>query len=171
MTARKTTLVLGGARSGKSTFAEALAAQHAGPLVYIATAQAWDDEMRSRISKHVDRRGPAWTTVEEPLELAAALKTNGSPGSFILVDCLTLWLTNILLDERVIGQESEKLIEAVTSFPGTLALVSNEVGQGIVPENALARRFRDEAGILNQKLAKVADSVVMVAAGLPLTLK
>lgn len=171
MTKGISTLVLGGARSGKSSYAEGLADNHPGSRIYVATARAWDDEMKSRIAAHVDRRDPDWQTIEEPLELPSALATIEDPAAFVLVDCLTLWLTNILLDEMDIGEELGKLTDAVSQFTGTLVLVSNEVGQGIVPENALARRFRDEAGVLNQKLARITDSVVLVTAGLPLTLK
>ena len=171
MTAPTSILILGGARSGKSTYAEGLAAGHDGPLVYIATAQAYDDEMSTRIAAHVDRRGPAWRTVEEPIDLAGALTEAAKPGCFILVDCLTLWLSNLLLGEHEITAHTERLLAGLADSKATLALVSNEVGLGIVPENALARRFRDEAGILNQKVAKAADRVVLVTAGLPLQLK
>ena len=171
MTKEKTTLVHGGARSGKSAYAEGLTKEHSGRRIYVATAQAWDEEMKSRIAAHVDRRGTDWQTIEEPMELASALKTSANASSFILVDCLTLWLTNILLAERDVERDVIALCEAVADCQGTLVLVSNEVGQGIVPENALARRFRDEAGLLNQKIAATVNSVVLVAAGLPLTLK
>ena len=171
MTDPLSTLVLGGARSGKSRFAEKLAAESGLQQIYIATAQTWDDEMRQRVATHVERRGDAWTTVEEPLNLVEALKSSCSPGAFVLVDCLTLWLTNIMLAERDIAEESAELLSVIRGLPGPCALVSNEVGYGIVPENALARRFRDEAGLLNQRLAEVCGHVVLVAAGLPLTLK
>ena len=171
MTDAFSTLVLGGARSGKSRFAEDLAARSGLQQVYIATAQTWDDEMRQRVATHIDRRGNAWTTIEEPFELAQALKTSCRPGNFVLVDCITLWLTNIMLAEKDIAEETAGLLTTLHGLEGPCALVSNEVGYGIVPENALARRFRDEAGVLNQRLAEVCDRVVLVAAGLPLTLK
>lgn len=171
MTQARSTLILGGARSGKSTYAERLAESHEGPLVYIATAQAYDGEMTDRIAAHVARRGPRWRTVEEPLALPDAIVAADKDNSFILVDCVTLWLTNVLLGEHDIPGHSARLLDAVEGCTSALALVSNEVGLGIVPENALARRFRDEAGVLNQKLAQVADQVVLVTAGLPLTLK
>ncbi len=171
MTQPRSTLILGGARSGKSTHGESLAEGHKGPRVYIATAQAYDGEMTSRIAAHVARRGPAWRTVEEPLELAAAIVAADKGDNFILVDCITLWLTNMLLGEHDIAAHTERLLEVVGGCKGPLVLVSNEVGLGIVPENALARRFRDEAGVLNQKLAQVCERVVLVTAGLPLQLK
>ncbi len=171
MTQARSTLILGGARSGKSTYAEGLAQRHEGALVYIATAQAYDGEMTDRIAAHVARRGPAWHTVEEPLELAGAIAAADKDNSFILVDCITLWLSNLLLGEHDIPDHSARLLEAVRACESTLVLVSNEVGLGIVPENALARRFRDEAGVINQKLAQVAQRVVLVTAGLPQQLK
>lgn len=171
MTVASTTLILGGARSGKSTYAEGLAEAHDGPLVYIATAQAYDGEMTARIAAHVARRGPAWQTLEEPIELAGAIAEAATPGSFVLVDCLTLWLNNLLLGEHDIAAHTDRLLASLAASEATLALVSNEVGLGIVPENALARRFRDEAGILNQNVAEAADRVVLVTAGLPLQLK
>lgn len=171
MTNAVSTLILGGARSGKSTYAEGLAQNHEGPLVYVATAQAYDGEMTERIAAHVSRRGPAWRTVEEPLQLAEAIVAADDDNSFILVDCITLWLTNVLLSEHDIAHHTARLLEVVSACKGPLALVSNEVGLGIVPGDALARQFRDEAGVLNQKLAQVADRVVLVTAGLPLQLK
>lgn len=171
MTDVTSTLVLGGARSGKSTYAEGLGADHGGPLVYIATAEAHDGEMTARIAAHVARRGEAWQTVEAPLELPEAIVEAGRAGQFLLVDCLTLWLTNLILGEHDVADRTHQLLKAITACQAKLVLVSNEVGLGIVPENALARRFRDEAGVLNQKVAAAADSVVLVTAGLPLTLK
>ncbi|MEM8647603.1 MAG: bifunctional adenosylcobinamide kinase/adenosylcobinamide-phosphate guanylyltransferase [Pseudomonadota bacterium] len=164
-------LVLGGARSGKSTYAEGLGAGGEGPLVYIATAQAYDGEMTDRIAAHVARRGEAWQTIEAPVALTDAIAEAGRPGHFVLVDCLTLWLTNLILGEHDVGDHTARLLAAIGACEAKLVLVSNEVGLGIVPENALARRFRDEAGILNQKVAAAVDSVVLVSAGLPLTLK
>ena len=164
------TLILGGARSGKSRFAEAEITALPAPWVYVATAQAWDDEMRDRIALHRDRRAEGWLTREEPLALAALLGTlpQGAP---VLVDCLTLWLTNHLLADHDLPAEIAALEAGLRARRGPVWLVANEVGLGIVPDNALARRFRDEAGVLNQRLAAMADRVIMVAAGLPLHLK
>ncbi|TCS17464.1 bifunctional adenosylcobinamide kinase/adenosylcobinamide-phosphate guanylyltransferase [Caulobacter sp. BK020] len=168
------TLVLGGARSGKSAFAqgaaEALAAESGGRLVMVATAQAFDSEMTERIARHRLDRGAAWTTLEAPLDIASALEALGA-NDIVVVDCLTLWLSNLMLDERDAAAAVGELVEAAGRFPGTLWLVSNEVGFGIVPDNALARRFRDEAGRLHQALAHAADAVTLVVAGLSLRLK
>ena len=162
------TFVLGGARSGKSAYAESLLANTA-LRTYIATAEAFDDEMRARINMHQNDRGANWTTVEAPLALAEAVAQ--LPNQPALLDCLTVWLGNLMHAERDLGQEGERLVEALVAAPGPLVVVSNEVGQGIVPENAMTRRFRDAAGQLNQRVAAVADRVVLVSAGLPLTLK
>ncbi|WP_165187015.1 bifunctional adenosylcobinamide kinase/adenosylcobinamide-phosphate guanylyltransferase [Caulobacter soli] len=168
------TLVLGGARSGKSAFAqgaaEALAARNGGRLVMIATAQAFDAEMVERIARHRQDRDGAWTTLEAPLDIAGALRELGS-SDVVVVDCLTLWVSNLMLDERDVAAAAAELVAAVERFEGALWLVSNEVGFGIVPDNALARRFRDEAGRLHQALAQVADAVTLVVAGLTLSLK
>lgn len=168
------TLVLGGARSGKSAFAqgaaEALGAKTGGRLVMVATAQAFDSEMAERIARHRQDRGPAWTTLEAPLDIADALEPLGA-NDIVVVDCLTLWLSNLMLDERDLATAAAELVEAVGRFPGALWLVSNEVGFGIVPDNALARRFRDEAGRLHQALAQAADAATLVVAGLTLRLK
>jgi adenosylcobinamide kinase/adenosylcobinamide-phosphate guanylyltransferase len=168
------TLVLGGARSGKSAFAqgaaEALAAETGGRLVMVATAQAFDSEMAERIDRHRQDRGSAWSTLEAPLDLADALDGLGT-GDVVVVDCLTLWLSNLMLDDRDVAAAAAQLVASVGRFEGTLWLVSNEVGFGIVPDNALARRFRDEAGRLHQALAQAADAVTLVVAGLTLRLK
>lgn len=164
-------LVLGGARSGKSRHAQHRAEAAPGSLAYIATAQALDDEMAQRIAHHRLDRGERWHTIEAPLDLAGAIARAGQGHAAILVDCLTLWLSNVLLSGGDIAAEGALLERAVGACPTPIVLVANEVGLGIVPENALARRFRDEAGRLNQALARVADEVVFVAAGLPLTLK
>lgn len=164
------TLVLGGARSGKSRHAEALAAG-AERRVYLATAQAFDDEMRDRIARHRTQRGDGWHLVEEPFDLSGALAGAAAPCTAILVDCLTLWLSNLLLAERDIEAESDAFVAALPALPGRIILVSNEVGLGIVPDNALARRFRDAAGLLNQAVATACHRVILVTAGLPLTLK
>jgi adenosylcobinamide kinase/adenosylcobinamide-phosphate guanylyltransferase len=165
------TLVLGGARSGKSRYAERLVEARAAPALYVATGQALDDEMAERIRRHRERRGPAWTTVEAPLDLATVLGAEARPGRTILVDCLTLWLSNMMMAGRDIEREVALFLAALPELPGTLVLVANEVGLGIVPETALARAFRDHAGRLNQGVAEHAERVVFMAAGLPLTLK
>ncbi|WP_336486278.1 bifunctional adenosylcobinamide kinase/adenosylcobinamide-phosphate guanylyltransferase [Methylobacterium nigriterrae] len=162
------TLVLGGARSGKSAYAEALIEAHAAPWLYLATARAWDEEMRARIALHRERRPEGWVTRDVPVDLAAALRDWRGP---VLVDCLTLWLTNLMLAETDLPAAAEALAAACAAAPGPLVLVANEVGLGIVPENALARRFRDEAGRLHQRLAAQADRVVLTVAGLPLVVK
>jgi adenosylcobinamide kinase/adenosylcobinamide-phosphate guanylyltransferase len=164
------TLVLGGARSGKSRHAEALVQAHAPPWTYVATAQAYDDEMRERIAAHRARRPGAWETRDAPLDLAAAIR-EAPPGRPVLVDCLTLWLTNVMLAERDVEAETDDLVQACAAASGPLVLVSNEVGLGIVPDNALARRFRDHAGILHQRLALKADRVLFMVAGLPMQVK
>lgn len=172
------TLVLGGARSGKSAYAESL---FTGPeAVYVATAEAIDDEMRARIARHRARRGDGWITVEAPLDLAGALRArtparartrNGSGG--VLVDCLTVWLGNLMHAGRDVDREARSLLESLAPAApeAPVVLVANEVGLGVVPDNPMARAFRDHAGRLNQALAGRADRVVFVAAGLPLVLK
>ncbi len=170
MTIPPLTLVLGGARSGKSRHAERLVEATPAPWTYIATAQAFDAEMRERIALHRDRRGTGWRTVDAPLDLAAAISA-APPGGAVLVDCLTLWLTNVMLADRDVGAESERLTAVCREAPGPLVLVGNEVGLGIVPDNALARRFRDAAGRLHQDLAAAADRVVFMVAGLPMQVK
>jgi adenosylcobinamide kinase / adenosylcobinamide-phosphate guanylyltransferase len=162
------TLVLGGARSGKSRFAESLS--H-GEKHYIATAQAFDDEMRDRIAKHKIQRGAGWTTHEEQFGLARKLADVDGGGRFVLVDCLTLWLSNLILAERDWDGPVAALTGMLQRMKADVVLVSNEVGLSIVPDNALGRRFRDAQGTLNQHVAAVADHVVFVAAGLPLALK
>ena len=164
------TLVLGGARSGKSAYAESLLAA-APQRLYIATAQAQDEEMRERIRLHQTRRGQNWQTVEEPLDLVAALLTHSRPDRPALVDCLTLWLTNLLLGHAAVDQDIDRLLLALPDFAGPVVFVANEVGLGIVPDNALAREFRDHAGRLSQHLAARCQRVVFVTAGLPLLLK
>lgn len=166
------TLILGGARSGKSAHAEALvAAAGGGAGTYLATAEAGDGEMRERIRRHRDRRGPLWHTIEEPLALPAALPVAAAGGRPVLVDCLTLWLANLMAAGRSPETEAALLTQALVAIGQPVVFVSNEVGLGIVPDNALARAFRDAAGSLNQRIAAAAQRVVFVAAGLPLTLK
>jgi len=164
------TFLLGGARSGKSAHAEALARQHAAPWAYIATAQAFDDEMRDRIAEHRARREEGWVTLDAPMDLVGAISTvpDGQP---LLLDCLTLWLTNVILAERDVAVECQGLAEVLSAPRGPWFVVSNEVGLGIVPDNALARRFRDAAGRLNQMVAARADSVFFMVAGLPMKVK
>ncbi len=165
-------LVIGGARSGKSSFAEQQALESGLAVTYIATCEARDAEMSERIAHHRQRRPAEWRTVEEPLALADALRREVAADICVMVDCLTLWLTNVLLGESPKREEEvDKLLNILPTLPGRILLVSNEVGWGIVPENALARRFRDEQGRLNQRIAAIATDVTLVAAGLPLSLK
>ncbi len=171
MSKPRITLILGGARAGKSRFAEEAAEAAGGGLVYIATAEAGDAEMVERIRHHRARRDERWRTIEEPLDLADRLATEARPGRAVLVDCLTLWLSNVMLAGRDLEQETAKLLNVLASAAGPVVLVANEVGLGIVPDNALARAFRDAAGRLNQEVAALASRVVFVAAGLPLVLK
>lgn len=164
-------LVVGGVRSGKSAHAQTLAEKHHGPLAYVATAQAFDEEMANRIARHQADRGPRWCTFEAPLELPAMLENIGPDYGAVLVDCLTLWLSNIMLAERNVAIAGDELVQAITRCPRPVVLVANEVGMGIVPTNALARAFRDEAGMLNQKIARHCCSVVLTVAGIPLQIK
>ena len=164
-------LVLGGARSGKSRYAEDEIMRAGRGGTYIATATAEDDEMRARIAEHRARRGSRWRTIEESLDLAGALAAASRWRQPILVDCLTLWLANLMRGDRDAGAETERLITALATSAECIVLVANEVGLGIVPENALARQFRDAAGRLNQRVAATADRVVFLAAGLPMLLK
>lgn len=164
-------LVLGGARSGKSRYAQQRIEAIEGRLAYIATAQALDGEMAERIARHQQDRDGRWETIEAPLDLAEAIAKADETYDGILIDCLTLWLTNLLLAERDIAIATRSLLHRLTVCQRPVVLVSNEVGLGIVPDNALARRFRDEAGWLNQRVAAAAREVVFVAAGLPMHLK
>ncbi|REC96161.1 bifunctional adenosylcobinamide kinase/adenosylcobinamide-phosphate guanylyltransferase [Kushneria indalinina] len=166
-------LILGGARSGKSAHGERLAAQSDGEVTYIATAQVHDDsEMYTRIKAHQARRPAHWALVEAPLALGDAIACHARPDRLLLVDCLTLWLTNLLLEgEERFVQERARLLEALSAAPGRVLMVSNEVGQGVVPMNALSRRFVDEAGRLHQALAEHCQRVWWVVAGLPQCLK
>lgn len=180
-------LVTGGARSGKSTFAERFVMKQAGSATYIATAQAFDEEMRERIALHRQQREQqeyGWTTLEEPCKLPGLLMELGADRSrgnspVVMVDCLTLWLSNILLDAgdepnratQIVMGQIEELAAAVAEFPGTLVMVTNEVGHGIVPEYPLGRQYRDLAGTLNRTIAALADQVFLVTAGIPIELK
>ena len=166
------TLVLGGARSGKSCYAEALALSRPPPRLYLATAEARDGEMTERIREHRRRRADAWTTIEEPLDLPGTLRRHAAaPETTLLVDCLTLWLSNLMGAGRDVDAATAELIAACDAARGQLIFVANEVGLGIVPDNALARAFRDHAGRLNQAVARRADRVVFVAAGLAMVMK
>ena len=167
----RSTFILGGARSGKSALAERLARESGLLRHYIATGQAWDAEMRERIGQHQSRRGADWTTIEAPLELTCAITPLDFEENAILIDCLTLWVTNLMMAERDMDEAFERLACAIAGAKARIFIVSNEVGLGIVPDNAMARAFRDHAGRLHQKIAVVADEVYFVAAGLPLKMK
>lgn len=164
------TLVLGGASSGKSNVAEKILINSTLPKTYLASAEAWDVEMRTKIAQHRTDRGPDWHTIEAPLTVSDALAQIGA-GGIVLFDCATMWLTNHLLAENDIAAETDRLLAALMDCASPVVVVSNEVGQGIVPENALARRFRIEQGLLNRRLAAEAATVVGVMAGLPFALK
>ena len=165
------TLILGGTRSGKSCHAEALVESQPGPCVYLATAEARDGEMAARIAAHRARRGGRWSTLEAPLDLVAELGSACRPERAVLVDCLTLWLSNLMGADKDVAAECDRLIAALPALAGPVVFVSNEVGQGVVPDNELARAFVDHAGRLHQDLAAVADRVVLKTAGLPGDLK
>lgn len=172
MSSNGLTLVLGGARSGKSRYAERIARSSGLARVYLAMAQALDDEMAGRIARHrEDRAKDGWRTIEEPIGLPAALARNAAPGVIVLADCLTLWLTNLMLGERDLAASQSALLSVLRGARGPVILVSNEVGLGIVPETPLGRAFRDAQGQLNQAVAAICDDVVFIAAGLPLVLK
>ena len=166
-------LILGGARSGKSRFAERLAADSGLAVTYIATSQPLDGEMTERIAHHRERRPAHWTLVEEPLQLVRVLREQAAANRCLLVDCLTLWLTNLLmLDDAVrLAEERDALLECLDGLPGRILLVSNETGLGVVPLGELTRRYVDEAGWLHQAVAERAQRVTFMVAGLPMTLK
>ena len=167
------TLILGGARSGKSALAEQLAHESQCEVVYIATAQAGDEEMAARIAHHRARRPATWLSIEEPLHLADVLRKHARQDRCVLVDCLTLWLSNVLgdADTQQFERERSLLLETLPTLSGDVLMVSNEVGLGIVPMGALTRRFVDEAGRLHQSIAAISERVLFVAAGLPLAMK
>jgi adenosylcobinamide kinase / adenosylcobinamide-phosphate guanylyltransferase len=172
--ANKIIFITGGARSGKSSYAEKLATGLAGKRAYLATAQALDEEMTAKIEKHRHDRNSAWDTYEEPLAVAELLRKLSDRYQVALLDCLTLWLSNVMAHtdgDGVVHLRSEELVKAVKDFAGTCIVVSNEVGLGIVPDNPLARKFRDFAGMLNQKVAQTADEVYFTASGIPVRLK
>lgn len=171
--AKKLELVLGGARSGKSRYAEQQAKDSACEVLYVATATIYDQEMQSRVQRHKEDRPEHWQTIEEALSLAEVLKANAAEGRCMLVDCLTLWVTNLLMleDEQRFNAEKQALFDILPTLPGRIILVSNEVGHGIVPMGELSRRFVDESGWLHQKIAEIADHVTLVVAGIPMTVK
>ena len=166
-------LILGGARSGKSRLAEKLASESGLEVIYIATSQPLDGEMNQRVALHRQRRPDSWGLVEEPLELTKVLKQSAGPGRCLLVDCLTLWLTNLLMleDPQQLAQERDALLDCLAELPGDIIFVSNETGLGVVPLGELTRRYVDEAGWLHQALAERCQRVVFTVAGLPMTLK
>jgi adenosylcobinamide kinase/adenosylcobinamide-phosphate guanylyltransferase len=172
-TVKQIILVLGGARSGKSSWALRYAEETYESYLFLATAEVRDDEMAERVRRHKASRGPAWKLVEEPLEIAGVLRANVARVNVVLIDCMTIWLSNILLTKgrKAVGLYQERLLEALSRRRGAVIMVSNEVGTGIVPEHPLGREFRDLAGILNQKLAAMADRVVMTVAGIPIYIK
>lgn len=164
------TFVIGGARSGKSAYAERLVMAHASPWIYIATAQAFDDEMRERIALHRDRRGGDWRTIEAPQDLPAAIR-DAPADAPLIVDCLAIWLSNRMFADADLVADRAALIAALMARRAQTVVVSPEVGLSIVPENALARAFRDAAGLLHQDVAKIAAHVALVVAGYPVTVK
>jgi adenosylcobinamide kinase/adenosylcobinamide-phosphate guanylyltransferase len=163
--------VLGGARSGKSLFAEKLTLNLAPSCSYLATARIWDDEMRDRINEHKVRRGDEWLGFEEPIELAHQLKILNDQKRPVLVDCLTMWVTNLMMEEQDIEAASDELIDVLKTLSVPVVFVSNEVGQGIVPDNKMAREFIDHTGLLHQKISQAVDEVYFLTAGLPSKLK
>lgn len=161
--------ILGGTKSGKSLYAEQQIMQFSAPWFYLATGQAFDYEMQAKILAHQKRRGRGWQTIEEPLELSKRLKS--LDGQVVLIDCLTLWLTNLMMEQRNIDQEIDHLICVLQDFKGEVVLVSNEVGQGIVPSDQLSREFRDVAGVLHQNIAAISHQFTMMVAGYPWVIK
>ncbi|OGW31909.1 MAG: bifunctional adenosylcobinamide kinase/adenosylcobinamide-phosphate guanylyltransferase [Nitrospirae bacterium GWC2_42_7] len=168
---KKIIFITGGTRSGKSSFALQKAMKLQGKRAYIATAEALDEEMEERIKKHKKDRGNDWDTYEEPLKIPGVLKKIESQYAVIVLDCLTLWLSNLLHSNKNAEEEIESFCNSLSTIHGSLFIVSNEVGMGIVPENELARKFRDLAGIINQKVARASDEVFMVVAGIPVKIK
>jgi len=166
------TLIGGGSRSGKTSFALRRAREYGAKLAYAATAEVLDEEMAARTAAHQSERGAEFVTIEEPLELARVLETGAAGFDAVVVDCLTLWLSNIMLaGGRDLPREVDRLVKAVSDCPGPLVIVTNEVGAGIVPENALAREFRDQAGWLNQRIAETAAEVYWMVFGCPVKVK
>lgn len=171
MLGTQVTLVLGGARSGKSAFAEELIKQSGLTPIYIATSQIYDDEMQARVDAHRARRGPEWTTVHAPDRLEKTIENYATSGHGVLVDCMTLWVTNLMMAEAPVEARCDALLKTLSLVKSPVVLVSNEVGLGIVPDNKMARDFRDHAGRLHQQIAALSKQVYFVAAGLPLTMK
>lgn len=165
------TLVLGGAKSGKSAFAENLCDTFTGQKIYLATGQAGDDEMSTRIKAHQAHRDTSWQTIEAPLDIVTALEAHNNPQTIILLDCLTLWISNLMMAEHDFDTALTELLGQIKTTQANLVIVSNEVGQGIVPDNKLSRLFRDQAGRAHQKIADLCDDVYFVTAGLPQKLK
>lgn len=164
-------LVIGGARSGKSSYAEKLASLSGKNVIYIATAQAYDDEMQARIQQHQDQRPDKWETIEEPINIDQVISDNSLISNCILIDCLTLWLTNLLCEKRDVAACKQTLLDALQQSFSDIILVTNETGMGIVPMGQLTRRYCDEAGWLHQMIAAVADEVVLMVAGIPVLIK
>ncbi|MEB8430872.1 bifunctional adenosylcobinamide kinase/adenosylcobinamide-phosphate guanylyltransferase [Cocleimonas sp. KMM 6892] len=166
-------LILGGARSGKSSFAENLAKESGLDVIYLATANAWDEETKQRVEKHKSDRPSSWKTIEEPIQLASCLLQNSRPEKIIIVDCLTMWLNNLLMLENPaqLRQELDDFLDCVSKLQGRVILVSNEVGMGIIPLGELTRNFVDESGRLHQQLGKLVDNVTLIVAGIPLVVK
>jgi adenosylcobinamide kinase / adenosylcobinamide-phosphate guanylyltransferase len=166
-------LILGGARSGKSAYAEQLARQSGLPVLYIATGAGEDEEMKSRIAHHIQQRDPAWQTIEERIEIAKIVTDQRWQGHIILIDCLTLWISNLMTGgmEEQVGQRRQELVAAVEESKASIIMVSNEVGLGIVPMHPVGRRYRDEVGWTHQALARICDRVMFMTAGLPMMLK
>lgn len=163
--------ILGGARSGKSRYAEKLASDGGKAVLYIATAQAYDDEMQTRISHHKKQRPATWVTIEETVKIDKVLSDNSSITNCILIDCLTLWLTNLLCENHDIMTAKQELLDALCQSESDIILVSNETGMGVVPMGELTRRYCDEVGWLHQEIAALADHVVLMVAGIPMTIK
>jgi adenosylcobinamide kinase/adenosylcobinamide-phosphate guanylyltransferase len=171
---KKIIFITGGARSGKSRFAEELAQRFSRPKAYLATAQALDEEMAERIRRHRENRSGDWQTLEEPIKVTGCIEEEGDRFNLILLDCLTLWVSNLMTagwDEEKILEEANRLLDACRQAKGSLILVGNEVGMGIVPENAQARLFRDLSGFIQQKVAREADEVYFMVSGLPVRIK
>lgn len=163
--------VLGGARSGKSLFAEKLTLSLAPSCKYLATARIWDDEVRQRVDVHKSRRAEHWSSFEEPIDLSSKLEILAAQKTPILVDCLTMWVTNLMMEERDIDAAGDALVAVLKTLPAPVVFVSNEVGQGIVPDNKMAREFIDHTGLLHQKISQAVDEVYFITAGLPSKLK
>ena len=168
-------LILGGVKSGKSLFAEQQVVDwekvNTGEVIYIATAESHDDEFSDRIARHRSQRPAHWRTIEEPIKISEILGQVSGQGKCVLLECLTLWMSNLLLDEDKLAARVEQFCKAFERYDGEIIVVSNETGLGIMPDNAMARRFGDELGVLQQRLASLSDEVVMVVAGLPQRLK